>query len=285
MVVCLVHLSCSGGTVLERIKSRGTMVVSHRATAIPFSYLDAQGKPVGYAVDICRKLVEAVRKKLNLKTLPIDFMLVGHPDNISAISEERVDLDCGPTTNNEERRKQVAFTVPHYITGARIMVRRDSVFSELNSFAGHRLVSTKGSTSFKLIDRANRNGLMGITLLEASDRMQAVVMLESGQADGFAMDDVLLYGVIAESKSPEKLKVVGKFLTIEPLAIMLPKTDADFKALVDAEMKRLILGKEIVGIYEHWFMAPIPPNNTSLNLPANYLIKDFWKYPTDVVPF
>jgi ABC-type amino acid transport substrate-binding protein len=283
--LALVSQASLAGPVLDRIKNEGRIIIAHRVAAVPFSYLDADKKPVGYAVDLCLKIAEAVRKNLQMKSITPVFMPVAHPDNITAIAEGKADMECGPTTNNAERRKKVAFTVPHYITGARFMVKADSGLTDLKTFEGKRIVSTKGSTSFKVVDKANREGLLGIKVLEAPDRAQAVKMVETGEADGFAMDDVLLYGVIAESPDPSKLKVVGKFLTIEPLAIMLPKTDEAFKKMVDDEMKRMIYSKEAHALFERWFMTPIPPKNISLNLPMNYLLKDFWKYPTDVVPF
>jgi glutamate/aspartate transport system substrate-binding protein len=229
-------------------------------------------------------VAEAVRKNLQLKALPVEYVQVTPADRIAAVAEGRADMECGSTTNNAERRQKVAFTVPHYITGARFMVRADSNIDSLAGFEGKKLVSTKGTTPLKAIAAANRERLLGIQILEAPDHARAREMVERGEADGFAMDDVLLFGLIAGSADPSKLKVVGKFLTIEPLAIMLPKDDPAFKRVVDDEMKRLISTHEAHAIFERWFMRPIPPKNTALNLPMNYLLKDFWKYPTDQVP-
>ncbi|CAG1018265.1 Glutamate/aspartate import solute-binding protein [Burkholderiaceae bacterium] len=273
------------GTVLERIRQSGKIVIAHRESSVPFSYVLADKKPVGYAVELCLKVGEAVRKKLELKALATEYLQVTPANRIAAIAEGKADLECGSTTNNAERRQKVAFTVPHYITGARYMVRGDSPIEDLSQFEGKKLVSTKGTTPLKAIDQANRERLLGITLLEAPDHAKAVEMVEQGAADGFAMDDVLLYGLIAGRADPTKLKVIGKFLTIEPLAIMLPKDDPEFKKIVDDEMKRLIHSREAHAIYEKWFLKPIPPQNTALNLPMNYLLKDFWKYPTDQVPY
>ncbi|HWP19913.1 MAG TPA: amino acid ABC transporter substrate-binding protein [Burkholderiaceae bacterium] len=277
--------SVQAGPVLERVRATGKIIVAHRESSVPFSYLDADKKPVGYAVDLCLRIAEAVRKKLELKTLDVEYLLVTPADRIQAITEGKADLECGSTTNNAERRKSVAFTVPHYITGARFLVRADSPIDDLPHFEGRKLVSTKGTTPLKAVDQANRERLLRIQLLEAPDHAKAVEMVEKGEADGFAMDDVLLYGLIAGRPDPSRLKVVGKFLTIEPLAIMLPKGDPEFKKIVDEEMKRLIQSREIYPIYERWFQKPIPPRNTALNLPMSYLLKDFWKYPTDLVPF
>jgi ABC-type amino acid transport substrate-binding protein len=272
------------GPVLDRIKAKGGITLAHRESSSPFSYLDADKKPVGYALDLCQRVAEAVKRKLGLSTLRIDHLMVTPSNRIAAIAEGKADLECGSTTNNAERRQQVAFTVPHYITGARYMVRADSPIAVLSQFEGKKLVSTQGTTPLKAIDQTNRDQLLRIQILEAPDHAKAVQMVESVEADGFAMDDVLLYAQIAGRPDPSKLKVVGKFLTIEPLAIMLSKDDPEFKRVVDDEMKRLIHSREAYKLYERWFMQPIPPKNTSLNLPMNYLLKDFWKYPTDLVP-
>ena len=274
----------SAGPALDRIKESGKVTVAHRESSVPFSFLDADKKPVGYAVELCQKLVEAVRKKLELKALAIDYMLVSPANRIAMVEQGKADMECGSTTNNAERREKVAFIVPHYITGARYLVRADSPVTELRGFEGRKLVSTKGTTPLKAITRANTEGLLRITILEAPDHARAVEMVEKGEADGFAMDDVLLYGLIAGRPDPGKFKVVGKFLTIEPLAIMVPKNDPEFKKVLDDEMKRLIFSKEAYALYERWFNKPIPPKGEPLNLPMNYLLKDFWKYPTDQVP-
>jgi ABC-type amino acid transport substrate-binding protein len=276
--------SATAGVVLDRIKERGKIVIAHRESSVPFSYVGADRKPVGYAVDLCLRVAEAVRKNLQLKALPVEFVPVTPSDRIAAVAEGRADMECGSTTNNAERRQKVAFTVPHYITGARFMVRADSNVDSLAGFEGKKLVSTIGTTPLKAIAAANRERLLRIQILEAPDHARAREMVERGEADGFAMDDVLLFGLIAGSADPSKLKVVGKFLTIEPLAIMLPKDDPAFKRIVDDEMKRMISTHEAHAIFDRWFMRPIPPNNTALNLPMNYLLKDFWKYPTDQVP-
>jgi len=271
--------------VLDKLRQGGALVIAHRESSTPFSYLDADKKPVGYAVDICLKLAEAVKKELGLKTMPITFKMALPATRIAMIESHEADLECGSTTNNAERRQKVAFTVPHYITGSRFMVRADSMIEELPQFEGKKLVSTKGTTPMKALEQANRERLLRINVLEAPDHAKAVEMVEKGEADGFVMDDVLLYGLISSRPDPSKLKVVGKALTIEPLAIMLPKDDPAFKRIVDEEMKRMIRSREAHALYEKWFEKPIPPKGTSLNLPMNYLLRDFWKYPTDVVPF
>lgn len=272
--------------VLDRIKAGGKIVIAHRESSVPFSYVDPQTKkPIGYALDLCLKIAEAAGRKVGVKNVPVEFLQVTPADRIPAIAGGKADMECGSTTNNAERREKVAFTIPHFITGARLLVKADSPIDKIEDLMGKKLVSTKGTTPLKAADQANRERLMGITILEAPDHARAVEMVEKGEAQAFVMDDVLLYGLAANRPDPAALKVVGKFLTTEPLAIMLSKSDADFKKVADEEMRRLITSREIFSIYEKWFARPIPPKNTALNLPVSHLLRDFWKYPTDQVPF
>jgi ABC-type amino acid transport substrate-binding protein len=282
--LALLPQAAQAGPTLDRIKAEGRIVLAHRESSVPFSYLDANGKPVGYAWDLCRRIAEAVRGKLGLAELKVVPLAVTSANRIAAIAEGKADLECGSTTNNAERREKVAFTVPHYVTGARILVRADNAATELREFERKKLVSTAGSTPLKAVQRANTQGLLRIDVLEAPDHAKAVEMVASGQADGFVMDEVLLYGLVAGRPDAAKFKVVGKYLTIEPLAIMLPKGDAAFKKIVDDEMRRLIFAREAQALHDRWLMQPIPPRNIALNIPLNYLTRDFWKFPTDTVP-
>lgn len=272
--------------VLDRIKGGGKLVIAHRESSVPFSYVDPQTKkPVGYALDLCLKIAEAAGRKLGVKNVPVEFLQVTPANRIAMVQQGKADLECGSTTNNAERREKVAFTIPHFITGARLLVKAQSPVDRMEDLMGKKLVSTRGTTPLAAAQQANRERLMGITVLEAPDHARAVEMVEKGEAEGFVMDDVLLYGLAANRPNPAALKVVGKFLTTEPLAIMLSKNDPDFKKVADDEMRRLITTREIHAIYDKWFAKPIPPNNTALNLPVSYLLRDFWKYPTDQVPF
>lgn len=275
----------SAQTVLERVSAGGKLVIAYRESSIPFSYLDENKKPVGYAMDLCLKIAEAVRQKTGAKGMPVEFLMVTPANRIATVESGKADLECGSTTNNAERREKVAFTIPHFITGARLLVRADSPVQRIEELGGKKLVSTKGTTPLKAVEQTNRSHLLRIDILSAPDHGKAVDMVESGEVDAFVMDDVLLYGLAANRPNPGALKVVGKFLTTEPLAIMLPKGDPAFKKLVDDEMRRLIVSKDIYPIYDKWFLKPIPPKNTALNMPVSYLLKDFWKYPTDIVPF
>jgi glutamate/aspartate transport system substrate-binding protein len=276
----------SAQTVLEKVAAGGSLVIAHRESSVPFSYIDTKsGKPVGYAIDLCLRLADVVRKKTGMKDMAVEMVQVTAANRLEVVEQRKADLECGSTTNNAERRQKVAFTVPHFITGARLLVKTSSSINRLEDLSGKKLVSTKGTTPLKAAEQANRSHLMGITIVEAADHARAVEMVENGEADAFLMDDVLLYGLAASRPNPAALKVVGRFVTTEPLAIVLPKNDPEFKKLVDGEMRRLVASREIYAIYDKWFNKPIPPNNTVLNLPVSYLLRDFWKYPTDQVPF
>ncbi len=286
--VCLALLcsaaAVSAQTVLERVAAGGKLVVAHRESSVPFSYM-VDGKPVGYAVDLCLRIADAVRKKTGMKDMQVEFLMVTPANRMVMVEQGKADLECGSTTNNAERRQKVGFTIPHFITGARLLVKASSPVDRIEDLTGRKLVSTKGTTPLKAVEQANRERLMGLTIEEAPDHARGVEMVEKGEADAFLMDDVLLFGLAANRPDPKALKVVGRFLTTEPLAIMLPRNDAAFKKVVDDEMRRLVTSREIYDIYDKWFMRPIPPKGTALNMPVSYLLRDFWKYPTDQVPF
>ncbi len=277
-------LGASAQGVLAKVQGGGKLVIAHREMAVPFSYVQA-GKPMGYAIDLCLRIAEVVRRKTGMKDMPVEFLQVTPATRIDAIRKGQADLECGSTTNNAERRQAVAFTIPHFITGARLLVRRASPVDRLEDLEGRKVVSTQGTTPLKAMQQLIRERHMAVTLLEAPEHGKAVEMVDKGEADAFVMDDVLLFGLAAQRPDPQSLKVVGRFVTTEPLAIMLSKDDPEFKKLVDDEMRRLITSREIYPIYDKWFAQPIAPYNRALNLPVSYLLRDFWKYPTDQVPF
>ena len=269
--------------VLDRVAKGGTLVIAHREASIPFSYVH-DGKPMGYALDLCLRLAEQVRKQTGAKLMPVQLMAVTPANRVEMVKTGKADMECGSTTNNAARRNDVGFTVAHFITGARILVRSDSKIDSADDLTKKKVVSTKGTTPLAALEQLNRARYLQMEILTAPDHAAAFEMVQKGQADAFVMDDVLLAGLAASSKDPKGVKIVGRFLTTEPLAIMLPKNDAAFKKLVDDEMRRMIKTGEINALYDKWFTQPIPSAQHSLNLPASYLLKDFWKYPTDQLP-
>ena len=279
-----VSLLAQAGPLLDKVKSEGRLTVAHRDASVPFSYLDANGKPVGYAMDICLQMARAIQQSLGLSQLPLDFVQVSSANRVETVEKQQALLECGSTTNNASRREKVNFAIPHYIAGARLLVKADSPIDSIESPALRRLVSTKGSTPVNAVKRIARDKGLKITISEAEGHLQALEMVERGEADAFAMDDVLLYGLAATRPNPDALKVVGRFITIEPLAIMYPKGDDAFGKIINDEMRRLIRSGELDAIYATWFQRPIPPKGAVLNLPPSYLLRDLWKYPIASMP-
>ena len=197
-VLCFAASLSAQAGVLERVAAGGKLVIAYRESSVPFSYIDSSsGKPVGYALDLCLRMAELVRKKTGKKDMGVEMVPVTSANRVTIVAQGKADMECGSTTNNAERRELVSFTIPHFITGARLLVKSTSQIDRVEELDGKKLVSTKGSTPLKAAIQANRERLMGITILEAPDHAKAVEMVEKGEADAFVMDDVLLYGLAA----------------------------------------------------------------------------------------
>ncbi|WP_240001882.1 amino acid ABC transporter substrate-binding protein [Parvibium lacunae] len=268
---------------LDRIRQTGVITIAHRESSLPFSFLDQNKKPIGYAVDVCLKAADAVKRELKLKELRIEWMLVTPKNRIEMIQQGKADMECGSTTNNRERREKVAFTIPHYIAGARILVKKSSGITSLEGLRGKTVVTTKGTTTVKILRAQDDQRVLKLNLVEADDHAQSFKMVEEGKADAFAMDDVLLFSLRAQAANPTDFEVVGDYLSIEPLAIMLSKDDAAFKKIVDREVTRLIVDFEMQALYKKWFLEPIPPKGINLKIPMSYLLRDSFRFPTDKV--
>lgn len=268
---------------LERIRQAGKIVVAHRESSFPFSYIDADKRPVGYAMDICAHLVDAVRTHLKLPQLPVQYLLVSSASRVSDIAGNKASLECGSTTNTAERRKQVDYTVPHFISSTRFLVKAGSRIQRIEDLAGKRVISTKGTTSLTEFRRRDKELGLKATVLEADDHAAAFVAVAEGRADAFVMDDVLLYGQRALAPKPEDFVVVGKPLTIEPYAIMLPKNEPAFRALIGEEMRRLIRTGRMQQLYTQWFERPVPPNGVNMRMPISFLLRDSFKFPSERV--
>jgi glutamate/aspartate transport system substrate-binding protein len=268
---------------LENIRESREITIAHRDASIPFSYLDDQKRPIGYAVDLCKKIVLAVEKELKISGIAVRYLAVSSATRIPAIVEGKAAMECGSTTNSAERRKLVDYTIAHFISTSKFLVRTDSGIEKLEDLSSKTVASTKGTTMIKTLQRVDTDSLLKLNIIEAQDHAEAVSMVIKKAADAFAMDDVLLYGLRANSAQPETLKIIGKPMSIEPYAIMLPKGDTEFKKIVDAEMRRIIQSGEIYALYSKWFEKPIPPKNANLALPMPYLLKDSFKYPSDKV--
>lgn len=268
---------------LDKIRETREITIAHRDASIPFSYLDANKLPVGYAVELCQKLVKALERELKIPSITIKYLAVSSASRIPAIVEGKAALECGSTTNNAERRKLVDYTIAHFISSSKFLVRTDSGIEKIEDLNSKNVVSTKGTTNIKTLERLDTERLLKMKIIEAKDHAEAFSMLERKEVAAFAMDDVLLFGLRANSSKPENFKVIGKPMTIEPYAIMLPKGDVEFKKVVDTEMRRIIQSGEIYTLYSKWFEQPIPPKSLNMALPMPYLLRDSLKYPSDKV--
>lgn len=268
--------------VLQRIQQSGAIRIAHRESSVPFSFV-VEGKPVGYAVDLCLRVVDAVRTSLKLPNLKVEWVPVTPSNRIPAIVEGKADLECGSTTNNRQRREQVAFTIPHYIAGSRMLVKTASNIHKWADLKGKTAVSTTGTTPLAVLRTLNEGNAMQLKIVEAKDHAEAFRMVEQGKADAFVMDDVLLYGLRANAGKPGEYAITGDLLTIEPYAIMLPKHDAEFKKLVDQTLINAIYDQETQKLYRKWFQSPIPPRGVNLDIPMSYLLRDSFKFPSDKV--
>ena len=283
LLCCAVPILAQAGDTLAKIRDAQTITIAHREASLPFSYLDDNKKPIGYAVDLCLKIADAIKRELKLPKLDVVYLAVTPSSRIPAIVDGKADLECGSTTNNVERRKQVAFTIPHFVAAARMLVRADSGIRNWSDLRDKRVVTTKGTTTVKLLNDRDKVRALGLKLIEAGDHAESFGKVEKGEAEAFPMDDVLLYGLRAKAKEPSKFLVVGDLLSTEPYAIMLRKDDASFKAMVDKEMGRIINEGELVKLYDKWFMHPIPPSSLNMNMPMGYLLRDALRFPTDKV--
>lgn len=271
------------GETLDRIARGGKIILANREASIPFSYLDANGKPIGYTVDLCMKLVDAIKLQLKRPDLQVGFIQVTPASRFPAIVEGKADLECGPTTNNAERRKLVGFTIANFIASAKMVVRENSGIKSWSDLRGKTIVTTKATTNAQSIAERNNVRALNITLIEAKDDRESFQLVETGKADAFAMDDVLLYGLKSSARRPAGYAVVGQALTVEPYAIMFSRQDAELKKIVDAEMARVINSGEIYGLYQKWFDTPIPPDGINLHMPMNSLLRASFRFPSDKV--
>ncbi len=267
---------------LKNIKDTGVITLGYRDSSIPFSYLDDNQKPVGYAMDICYKIVDAVKKELKLDKLEVKLNPVTSATRIPLMANGTVDLECGSTTNNAERQKQVSFTNSHFLTASRYVTKKASKINSIDDLKGKTVVSTAGTTNIKQLTEANLARGLSINIIPAKDHAEAFLMVETDRAVAFVMDDILLASLVAGSKSPDDY-VMSKdaFSKPEPYGIMLRKDDAPFKKVVDAATAALYTSAEGQKLYDKWFMQKIPPKGLNLNVPLGPEMKKQLAKPSD----
>jgi glutamate/aspartate transport system substrate-binding protein len=273
-------LAQDSGT-LKKVKDSGTITIGYRDASIPFSYLNDQQQPIGYAMDICYRIVDAVKKKLNMPNLKVALNPVTSSTRIPLMANGTIDLECGSTTNNAERKKQVDFGMTYFVIKYRYVAKKSSKMDTIEDLKGQTVVSTAGTTDIKALNELNSSKNMGMNILSANDHPAAFLMVETGRAKAFLMDDILLSGLVANSKNPGEFHISTASLGLEPYSLMLRRDDPEFKKVVDDTMSQLYKSGEIEKIYNKWFMNPIPPKNINLNVPIGDALKKVFEHPTD----
>ena len=266
---------------LEKAKTTGKFTLAYRESSIPFSYLGEDGKPLGFGWEMCKLIAEEVKKQTGRKDLVVESQAVTSQNRIPLIQNGTVDVECGSTTNNSERGKQVTFAINYFYTGTRFLVKADSGIKSINDLKGKKVVSTTGTTNYQILRNLNDEKKYGFELLGAKDHADALLMVESGMANAFGMDDILLYGLKASSKESAKLAVVGESIQVEPYAIMFRKDDPKFQALVNKVITNSMKSGEFEKAYKKWFQTNIPPKNVNLNAPMSKELKDNLKALSD----
>ena len=266
---------------LKKIKDTGTIVLGHRESSVPFSYYDDKQRVVGYSIDVCNRIVDAVKAELKLPNLEVRLNPVTSATRIPLIANGTIDLECGSTTNNLDRQKQVAFAVTDYITAVRFVSRKASGFKTVDDLKGKTVVSTSGTLNIKVITQLNTQRSLRLTILAAQDHAEAFLMVETGRAAAFVMDDILLSGLVASAKTPDDYVISADPLLIEPYAVMLRRDDPAFKKVADDAVIGLFNSGEINTLYAKWFTSPIPPRGINLNVPMSDALKRVIANPTD----
>jgi glutamate/aspartate transport system substrate-binding protein len=267
---------------LKKIKETGTITIGYRDSSIPFSYLDDNQKPIGFAIDICSKIVDAVKKELKLDKLATEFNPVTSSTRIPLLANGTIDLECGSTTNNADRLKQVWFTNTHFLTATRFVSKKSSKLNSIDDLKGKTVVSTSGTTNIKQLTEANAARNLGINIIPAKEHAESFLMVETDRAVAVVLDDILLASFVAGSKDPDAY-VMSKdaFSKPEPYGIMLRKDDPPFKKVVDAATAALYQSPDGQKLYDKWFMQKIPPKGLNLNAPISAELKHEFAKPSD----
>jgi glutamate/aspartate transport system substrate-binding protein len=266
---------------LKKIKDTATITVGHRDASVPFSYYDDKQQPIGYAMDLCAKIVDAVKAELKMPNLKTNYQLVTSANRIPLMANGTIDLECGSTTNNVARQEQVWFTMTHFVTANRWVSKKSAKLKTLQDLKGKTIVSTAGTTNIKQITEINAAQNLGMNIISANGHPEAFQMVETGRAVAFVMDDILLAGLAAQSRSPKDYEISSVALSVEPYGIMVRKDDKAFKDVADKALSQVYKSGQINAIYAKWFQKPVPPKNINLNLPMGAAMKKVVANPTD----
>jgi glutamate/aspartate transport system substrate-binding protein len=265
---------------LKKIKDSGAITVGHRDASVPFSYYDDKQQPIGYAMDLCAKIVDAVKAELKMPAIKVNYQLVTSANRIPLMANGTIDLECGSTTNNIPRQEQVWFTITHFVTANRWIAKKSSNVKTLADLKGKTIVSTAGTTNIKQITEINAAQNLGMNIISANGHPEAFQMVETGRAVAFVMDDILLASLAASSQKPGDYEISAVGLSVEPYGIMVRKDDKAFKALADKAMTDVYKSGQINAIYSKWFEKPVPPKGINLALPMGAPFKKVVANPT-----
>jgi glutamate/aspartate transport system substrate-binding protein len=266
---------------LKKIKDSGSITMGTRESSGALAYTLGDGKYTGFHYDVCQKVIADIQKQLGMAALEVKYQPVTSQNRIPLVQNGTVDLECGSTTNNATRQKDVAFAPTLYVEEVRIAVKANSGITNIAQLANKTVATTTGTTSVQLLRKHERATGVDFKELFGKDHGDSFLLLESGRADAFVMDGQILAGLISKSKSPADYKIVGEVLSVEPIGIMMRKDDPAFKKAVDDSVKALAKSGDVAKLYDKWFMQPIPPTNTKVGLPASEMTKAAWANPTD----
>ena len=266
---------------LKKVDDSNKITVSYREASVPFSYLIGSTKAVGFSVELTEAIVDDVRKKLKKPNLEVAYMPVTSQNRIPLLVNSTYDIECGSTTNNTTRAKDVTFAINHFYTGTRLLTKKSSGIKNYADLAKKTVSSTTGTTNAQVIRKYSAEKNLDMQLILGKDHDDSLLLVENDRALAFAMDDILLFGLMANSKNPAALEVVGDSLQVEPYACMVRKDDPEFKKLVDGTITRLMKSGEFARMYTKWFMSPIPPKGVNLNLPMSEQLKANLNTPSD----
>ncbi len=265
---------------LKKIKDSGAVTMGVRESSGALSFTLGDGKYVGYHIDVCQRVLADVEKQVG-KKVEIKYQPVTSQNRIPLVQNGTVDIECGSTTNNAARQKDVSFAPTTYVEEVRIAVKADSGITSIAQLAGKKVATTTGTTSVQHLRKHERGASVNFEEVYGKDHADSFLLLESGRADAFVMDGQILAGLISKSKAPADFKIVGEVLSVEPIAIMIRKDDAGFKKAVDDSVGAMMKSGEIAKLYDKWFMQPIPPANTKVGLPVSEATKAAWAAPND----
>ena len=266
---------------LKKIKDSGAITIGHRDASLPFSYYDDKQQPIGYAMDLCAKIVDAVKAELKMPNLKTNYQLVTSANRIPLMANGTIDLECGSTTNNVARQEQVWFANTHFVTANRWVSKKSAKLKTLQDLKGKTIVSTAGTTNIKQITEINAAQNLGMNIISANGHPEAFQMVETGRAVAFVMDDILLAGLAAQSRSPKDYEISSVALSVEPYGIMVRKDDKAFKDVADKALSQVYKSGQINAIYAKWFQKPVPPKGINLNVPMGDALKKAFANPTD----